>query len=179
MSPRMIDAACAMGLLVLLCSVYGLGAKPQLQRVAQLRAQEIALREQLGLSTQVTVGLDQMQTDVSHIEERLAAFEQQLPEDEHLDRFLRQLGQIAERTGLRVKLIKPGPLHAKPLYSQLPIAITAESPFPAFYDFLSALAEMPRLTKVEALNITRQDTGDLCDIELTVLIYVAKAIGES
>ena len=179
MSPRMIDIACAISLLLLLSSAYVLGAKPQFQRLAQLREQESVLREQLGLRGQVNVGLDQIQSAVSRIEERLETFDQQLPQDEQLDHFLRQLGQIAERTGFKVKLIKPGHLLEQPQYSQLPIAITAESPFPVFYDFLSALAEMPRLTKVDALRVSRQQTGDLCNIDLTVLIYMAKAIGES
>lgn len=176
---RAIDAAFAGGILLLVVLSVLILFQPQWQRLSALRARALTLRQQLTLSSQVRTGLAHLRADVTAVEQRLAAFDQQLPLEEHLDTYLRQIDQVARRTGFHVLQIKPGSLQQRELYSQLAIAMTAESPFPAFYGFLSALYDMPRLTKVESLSVTRRSDSDLCDIAITLVIYVAKGTHEA
>ena len=176
---KMIDAGFAAGILALLIGSFLLVFQPALQRVAYLRQQTHALAQQLEFSQQVRTGLGHIQAEVAAVEQQLAAFHEQLPLEEQLDTYLRQIDHIAKQTGFNVTLIKPGPIQHQELYSQLPIAISAESPFPEFYRFLAELHELPRLTKIDALSVVRKAETDVCDIALTLLIYVAKGSDET
>jgi Tfp pilus assembly protein PilO len=176
---KMLDAGFAAGIITLLLGSFLLLFRPALQRVSSLRQQTRVLTQQLELSSQVRTGLGHIQAEVAAVEQQLAAFHEQLPLEEQLDTYLRQIDQIAKQTGFNVTLIKPGTIQHQELYSQLPITISAASPFPEFYRFLGELHDLPRLTKIDALSVVRQGETDVCDIALTLLIYVAKAPDET
>lgn len=176
---KIIDVAFVSGISFLLLASYMAVFKPQMQRLVLLHSQERTLQEQLNLRTQVRVNLDHARSRVDEIEQRLAAFDRQLPTEAQLDTYLKHIDQAAKRTGFDVTLIKPGVISHEGLYSQLPIVIEAESPFPKFYSFLSELYDTQRLTKIDALTITRKHQSNVCDIALTLLIYTAKATDES
>jgi Tfp pilus assembly protein PilO len=179
MPAKTMNLLCVSTLLVLVLGSYLGLFRPQMQRLAALHSQERSLQQQSDLHAQVRVGVDQLQAQITASERRLTVFDQQLPHDAQLETFLRQLDQVAQRTGFTMTLIKPGQAQPGELYGTVPIAITAESSFPAFYNFLTALPELPRLTKIDALSITRKPESPVCDISFTLLVYVAKAMRES
>ncbi len=152
---------------------------PELQHLAHLQKQEQELLRQVSLSAQVQAGLEHLQAEVDAIDARLTVFDQQVPREEQLDAFLRQIDQAAKQTEFAMTQIKPGRPQDEALYSRLPIAITASSPFPSFYRFLSAIYAMPRLAKIEALSIVRKQESDLCDISFTLSVFMANVTGES
>jgi Tfp pilus assembly protein PilO len=153
--------------------------QPQWQRLAALRAQEQVLKQQVDLSPQLQAGFEHQQAEVRAIEQRLSAFDQQLPQEVQLETFLRQLDDVAQRTGFIMTQIQPGQLQPGELYSILPIAITAQASFPALYAFLAALPDIPRLTNIDALTVGRKSEQLVCDVTFTLLIYVAKSTRES
>ena len=167
------------GILLLLFGAYIGVFRPQLQRLAALRAQQHTLHRELNLAGQVHQGLDHMQTEVTAIERQLVAFDQQLPREVQFESFLRQIDQVARQTGLHVTLIKPGTVQPEELYSQFPVSINAEAPFPVFYSFLDALDNLPRFTKIETLSIARKGDTSVCTISLTLLIYMTEVRHES
>jgi Tfp pilus assembly protein PilO len=176
---KIINCTFTGAILVLLLGSYLIVFSPYIQRLGHLRSQASDLQQQLEFSAQLHTGLNHIQAEVAALEQRLAGFGQHLPQEAQLDNFLRQIDQAIKQTSFKVTMIKPGTWEHKALYSQLPITITAESRFPEFYDFLSALYEIPRLTKVDTLTIVRKDGSDVCDIALTLLIYMAKVTNES
>ena len=177
MQTKMLDLFFASGALVLLLSSFVGIYTPQIQHLTQLSSQKRTLQQQLETGAQVSLGLHHMQADLAATQQRLTAFEQQLPREAHLDSFLRQIDQAASHTGFKIITLKPGGLQHEALYSQMALTITAESRFPEFYNFLTVLSRMPRLTKIDDLLITRQNNNNICDITLTLLIYTAKATG--
>jgi Tfp pilus assembly protein PilO len=174
MTTKNIDLLCVSGVVVLLCSSYLWVLQPQWRRLKSLQAQERLLAQQVELHPQIQEGFAQLHTAVTVTEQRLIAFDQQLPHEVQLETFLRQLDQIAQRTSFTMTQIQPGQIQTAELYSTLALTITAEAAFPAFYDFLVALSEGPRLTNIDALTITRKPDSPLCDITFTLSIYMAK-----
>jgi len=171
----MIDLIAGSSILVLLLSSFLGIYRPQMQHLAQLQAQKQTLQQQLDVGSQVVMGLNQLQAEIATVKRRLKEFDQQLPREVQLDSFLLQIDRAASQAGFKITMIKPGSLHHEELYSQLAIAMTAESRFPEFYDFLSALSQIPRLTKIDDLMIVRKPNSSLCDITFTLIIYTAKA----
>jgi Tfp pilus assembly protein PilO len=152
---KIIDLLSASGMLVLLLSSFLGIYRPHMQRLAQLHTQQQTLQQQLDTGSQLVIGLNQIQAEIATIKQRLAEFDQQLPREAQLDSFLLQIDRAASQAGFKITMIKPGNIQHEELYSKIAIAITAESRFPEFYDFLSALSQLPRLTKVDDLMINK------------------------
>jgi Tfp pilus assembly protein PilO len=183
-SMKTIDLLGMSGVLGLVFGISWGFVQPQWQRHTALRAQEQVLQQQVDLSPQLQAGFAHQQAEVRAIEQRLSAFDLQLPQDVQLETFLRQLDDIAQRTGfimtqLQPGQLQPGQLQPGELYSILPIAITAEASFPVLYAFLAALSDIPRLTNIDALTVGRKAEQLVCDVTFTLLIYVAKSTRES
>ena len=176
---KTIDLLGLSGVLGLMLGISFGFVQPQWQRLAALRAQEQVLKQQVDLSPQLQAGFEHQQAEVRTIEQRLSAFDQQLPQEVQLETFLRQLDHVAQRTGFIMTQIQPGHVQSGELYSTLPIAITAEASFPALYAFLTALPDIPRLSNIDTLTVARKAASSVCDITFTLLIYAAKNTRES
>ncbi|GIX45909.1 MAG: hypothetical protein KatS3mg131_0120 [Candidatus Tectimicrobiota bacterium] len=156
-----------------------LGLRPLWQRLGWLQAQVRALQHELAIGEQVSTDVAQLQADIEATQQRLVAFDQQLPPTLALDGFLRRLDAVARQTGLQVSLIQPGVVQHGELYRALPLTITARAPFPVFFDFLVAVQAMPRLATVDALTIVSRPEEGVCDVTFTLSIYALASAHES
>lgn len=112
------------------------------------------------------------------IARRIAEVEDRLPSDKQVDAVIRQVSELAVRSGLN----PPAMQNAKPVpaaqYWEQPLDLKTSGTFRGFYDFLIELERMPRITRINSmtLNRARNEEGRM-DVEFTLSIYFQNAGG--
>jgi Tfp pilus assembly protein PilO len=76
------------------------------------------------------------------------------------------------KNSVKLEGITPGKLEKGTLYSRIPIAISANSEFKNFYSFLFQLENIPRITMTDSLSVTNQSKGNMCNIEMNLVVFV-------
>ncbi len=169
-----IDMAFVGGLLIAVALAGFKVYMPQVQRADAAKAATLASEAELSKSEQVAMDEQQMEQEVACIVAHLKDFDTRLPSATEIDKFLKQISEIAARHELKLDLVKPGEIEMRPLYAQLPITIAGTCRFPQFYGLLRDIREMPRLTKVADLRLeARADQPD-CKVEMTLLIFLCR-----
>lgn len=122
-------------------------------------------RTQLVKLQRVARRINDLQQEITRLEDSLAFFENRLPEEREIDVILREVWLIAEAKSLAARSIRTKASEVMPRYNSQPINMTLEGKFPAFYDFLLSLERLPRITKVRQMQITK---SPLAEGEVTV-----------
>lgn len=159
-------------LLALPLSSYFTVFKPQ-NRAIEAARQEIThkreLLEKLREETARNADLARANTEISS---RLAEIEARLPSTKELDEVVRRVSDMAVRAGLAAPAMTSAtPLEAA-LYREQPLSMKLSGTFDAFYQFLLDLEQMPRITRIPDLKMTRIITEDgRMNVEFTLSIY--------
>jgi len=113
-----------------------------------------------------------MASEIESLQKAITFLESKLPAATEMDNVLRQVWQAAKDNKLVVKSVR----NAKPIegvnYNEQPIRMVIEGPFyPGYFKFLSAVEQLPRLTKINEMKITAdpQNAGSIsADLILTI-----------
>ncbi len=101
------------------------------------------------------------------------AFEQRLPYARDVEIILRDIWQIAEEESLKAKSVVPDKPIKAAQYNELPIKIEIEGNFDGYYSFIKRIEELPRITKMPRIKISKvskHTTGDV-KTELRLSIF--------
>ena len=138
-----------------------------------LEWQKKALSKELANGKEVVLNLSRIKQEIEGIERRHREFENQLPNRKNVEDFIVQINDIANKSGLIISAIKPQGIIQKDIYSEVPITISASATFPEVYKFLILLKKIPRINKVESVNI--KNTGmktNQCDVSMLLKIFI-------
>ena len=136
--------------------------------IAERQSQLVALQN-------VSHKITDIQDEIRRLEEALAFFEHRLPQEREIDVILREVWRIAESKALVPRSIRTTAPETMARYSSQPITLSLEGSFESFYDFLMGLEQMPRLTKVRQLQISKMPTDDATvQADLLMDIYFEK-----
>jgi len=92
--------------------------------------------------------------------EAISIVEAKLPSVQNVDEVLRQVWKIARRHQLVIRKVEPKKRVSAQQYMELPISVELEGNFDGFYEFLSDLEQLPRLTRMKELSIKRLEQND-------------------
>ena len=120
----------------------------------------------------MTHELERIAEEIDYIQNNLEDFDRQLPEEKRIYDFLVEIDNLAKNNNVQLEGITPGKLIKGTLYSQVPVAISANSGFRDFYRFLFQLENMPRITMTEGLIVTSLPKGNRCSIEMDLAVFV-------
>lgn len=159
-------------LMALPASSYFTVFKPQNKAIEAAR-QEInhkrELLEKLREETARNADLARANTEIG---ERLADIEARLPSTKELDDVVRRVSDLAVKSGLAAPVLQSDTPVEAALYREQPLDMSLSGTFDSFYKFLLEIEQMPRITRIPDLKMTRITTEDgVMKVEFTLSIY--------
>lgn len=164
---KLLGLFSGLGLVVFYFMIY----RPGTSRIDQIR-QEIASTEaQIRQNQQAAQDLDVIKRDVQRLKEQLAR-SRQLPREQDLAGFLRQITGLAQQTGLQKFRCEPANVKRLELCQEMPISLKFTGGFMDVASFLRQTEEIPRMMRTRGLNLKSRDgKSGLVEAELMVSIF--------
>ena len=148
---------------------------PQRRELTQLKQEYQSAAQALQRDKNKALELAQLRGEVKQMTDRLAFFNQRLPDDQELGEFVGTASRNALVAGLTDMKYMPKGVVQDELYLRRPIEMTCTGRFADLFAFLLKLKDLPRLTHVQSLNLTNDAklTGD-CTIKMEMMIYFTR-----
>ena len=141
------------------------------------REQELELRQTFSVKKGMVVNLPAYQAQMIQIEEMLAELVQQLPNSSEVPSLLIDITEAGGRRGLEFVVFDPQQQEVGDFYSTLPILMEVKGGYHELANFISDLAQMPRIVTVEDLEITADEEGILTSsLVLKTYSYLAEGL---
>jgi len=111
----------------------------------QARTQELALRADFEFKQQKAANLEAYEQQLADMQELLKTMFRQLPSKTEMDKLLVDVSQTALAAGIDVQLFEPLAETYQDFYAERPISIRMLGDYHEFGDFVSAVAQLPRV----------------------------------
>lgn len=146
--------------------------RPQNAFISQAK-REIEHKHQLLDKLRETTARNQdLQKENEKIQENIHAIEARLPSNKEVDAVIRQVSDLAVESGLEPPNIESDKPVAAASYMEQPLKMKITGNFNGFYEFLVKLEQLPRITRVPDMKITRAtDVDGYMKAEFTLSIY--------
>jgi len=154
---------------------YVCGYRPCSLKQADLQMEINHKRRQLNdNNTQVAV-LPALIEAVNELQKRLEKYDKQLPRQQELDRFIKDINTMVHNASLRRVDVRPSVMPIRsPLFAEQPVSLKFEGDFMSVFSFLRQTEQMQRLTRVKELKLKNNDragkSGQV-EVELSMNIY--------
>jgi len=125
------------------------------------RAHEVELRQTFTIKKGMVVNLPAYQAQMVEIETMLADLVQQLPDSSEVPSLLIAITEAGARRGLEFVVFDPQEQELGDFYSTLPILMEVKGGYHQLANFISDLAQMPRIVTVGDMEITADEAGVL------------------
>ncbi|MBE31302.1 MAG: pilus assembly protein PilO [Acidiferrobacteraceae bacterium] len=125
------------------------------------QAYEAELRQTFTYKKGMVVNLPAYRAQMVEIEEMLAELVQQLPDSSEVPSLLIAITEAGARRGLEFVVFDPQEEELGDFYSTLPILMEVRGGYHQLANFISDLAQMPRIVTVGDMEITADEEGTL------------------
>jgi Tfp pilus assembly protein PilO len=153
-------------------SSYWLVFRPQNHQITLARGEvqhKQSLLEQLRQETARNADLERANAEMKA---NIAVIEARLPSNKEVDSIVRQVTDLAVQCGLDAPAIKSGKPVKAALYMEQPLEMKTSGDFNGFYQFMTKLEQLPRITRVPDMKLSRSDkTNGVMTAEFTLSIY--------
>ena len=141
------------------------------------RAQELELRRTFTIKKGMVVNLPAYQAQMIQIKAMLAELVRQLPDSSEVPSLLIDITEAGGRRGLEFVVFDPQEQELGDFYSTLPILMEVKGNYHQLANFISDLAQMPRIVTVGDLEITADEDGGLTSsLVLQTYSYLAEGL---
>ena len=141
------------------------------------RAQELELRQTFTVKKGMVVNLPAYQAQMIQIKEMLAELVRQLPDSSEVPSLLIDITEAGGRRGLEFVVFDPQEQELGDFYSTLPILMEVKGNYHQLANFISDLAQMPRIVTVGDLEINADEDGGLTSsLVLKTYSYLAEGL---
>jgi type IV pilus assembly protein PilO len=146
--------------------------RPQNQEIERAKTEMEHKRSMLDRLAAETARNADLKKANEDIRASVASVEARLPTGKEVDSIVRQVSELAAKVGLDAPAMKSAKPVEAALFMEQPLEMVITGEFKAFYEFLLALEQLPRITRVPDMKIRRHDTenGHL-RAEFTLSIY--------
>jgi Tfp pilus assembly protein PilO len=160
------------GIVLVTAAFLSLVTGPQMSRIQTVMDQIDSEEHDQEVADETSHRIAVLEREVTRLQERTAAFSDQIPVGENLGRFLQDLGRFAEQRQVQLGEIEPGdPLQSDKVIA-LPITFNVHGPFKQVFDLIQDVEQMPRLTLVERLETSTDDqTPGTVTAQLRLRVY--------
>jgi type IV pilus assembly protein PilO len=143
------------------------------EQVSHLQDVLSKLREETSKNEDLVRANDEMKSAIKGIEERL-------PTNQEIDQIVRQVSERAVQAGLQPPAIRASRPKQAGLYMEQPLDMEVLGGFDGFVNFLTAVEQMPRLTRIHDMKIADRSTDeDEVRITFTLSIYFLENSGQT
>ncbi|MCC6429116.1 MAG: type 4a pilus biogenesis protein PilO [Phycisphaerales bacterium] len=106
------------------------------------------------------------------MKQRIQTIEDRLPSDKEVDSIVRQVSDVAVSCQLGAPTVANVKPRQEAMYMEQPLDMTLSGHWTGFYDFLSRVEQLPRITRISNMILKRDDKGDGdMKAEFTLSIY--------
>ncbi|HEY7115568.1 MAG TPA: type 4a pilus biogenesis protein PilO [Tepidisphaeraceae bacterium] len=145
-----------------------------------LRADTQQKRKQLVDLKQSTSGNEDWNQKFAELKQAISFFESKLPQEREIDKILKEVWQMAEANSLQTRTVKTLRSERGASYSEQPIEMSLAGDFNGFYVFLQQLENMPRITRVTNMSLTKMaDRDGAMQAKMTLSIFFEPDAGGS
>lgn len=160
--PLVPRVAVLVGLLALaLVAAWWFDWSSQMDALEQQRQEEIKLKEEWTGKKRQAVNLDEYKKQLAEIDRQFGALLKQLPNRTEMEGLLVEVNQAGRGRGLQFDLWKPGAEGMKEFYAELPIAMRVVGGYHDLGNFVSDVAQLPRIVTLRDLFIEQSKEGGL------------------
>lgn len=115
---------------------------------------------------------EDLQRANEEIQANIQSIEARLPSNKEVDAVVRQVSDLAVESGLEPPNIESDKPVAAALYMEQPLKMKIKGNFTGFYEFLVKLEQLPRITRIPDMKITRATDNDgYMNAEFVLSIY--------
>ena len=133
--------------------VFFLYVQPTMEDIVRRRAELGRLEKELIDKQAIANNLDQSKRDMAVLERRLAQALTELPNEANIDELIRSLSEIGTKSGLTIRVIEPRGENKKPLYAELPIAMSVDGSYHEIAVFLDSVSKLARIVNVTNIKM--------------------------
>lgn len=164
---KLLGVLSGLGVVIFYLVLY----RPGTSRLNQIRQEIASTESQIRQNQQAAQDLDLIKRDVQRLKEQLAR-SRQLPKEQDLAGFLREITGLAQQTGLQKFRCEPANIKRLELCKEMPISLKFTGGFMDVSAFLRQTEEMPRMMRTRGLNLKSRDgKSGLVEAELMVSIF--------
>ena len=142
----------------------------QLTMLETREREERTLKEDWLSKKRQAVNLAEYRRQLSEIDRQFGALLKQLPNRSEIESLLADINQAGLGRGLQFDLFKPGAEASKDFYAELPIAVRVTGSYHDLGEFVSDVAQMPRIVTLNDIAIEAQKEGNL-KFDATAVTY--------
>ncbi|HEX8521799.1 MAG TPA: type 4a pilus biogenesis protein PilO [Tepidisphaeraceae bacterium] len=163
---------------LILVGFYVFGYRPFSTRLADLQLEiDHSSSELLKNTSQVRI-LPAVMVAVNDLKSRLEKYDKQLPRQQELDRFIKDINTMVHNAQLQKLSYTPSvmPIRSE-LFAEQPVSFKFEGDFLKVFSFLRQTEQMQRLTRVRELKIknsNRSSKAGQVEVELSMNIYFSE-----
>jgi type IV pilus assembly protein PilO len=151
--------------------------EPRNQDIEESRQEIAKMETTLVRLDQLTREVGDVREAISEAEVRLAEFRQNIPDADEVDDMLAEIHRIGERNSLSIASIEDQG------YAEIPLSMQIEGQFKGLYRFLIDLERLPRIIRVQNLELERnmvesrgrkvddEVVHGMIDASMTLVIY--------
>jgi len=132
--------------------------------------EELTLKEDWLSKKRQAVNLAEYRRQLSEIDRQFGALLKQLPNRSEIETLLADINQAGLGRGLQFELFKPGSEGSKDFYAELPIAVRVTGSYHDLGEFVSDVAQMPRIVTLNDIAIEAMKEGNL-KFDATAVTY--------
>ena len=132
--------------------------------------EEATLKEDWVGKKRQAVNVPEYRRQLSEIDRQFGALLKQLPNRSEMEALLADINQAGLGRGLQFELFKPGSEVMKDFYAELPIAVRVIGNYHDLGEFVSDVAQMPRIVTLNDIAIETQKDGVL-KFDATAVTY--------
>ena len=149
---EVIFAAVMLGMLG--ASYFVVFTKQDAKRKAKEEQRDVKQRALLDLDT-ASASVRDVEKKIKELQNAVTYFESRLPQVKEMDKVLKEVWQLADQNGLRTQTVKTPRSQRMNGYSEQTVELNLSGEFTGFYEFLLKLEQLPRLTRVTKMNLTK------------------------
>ena len=155
--------------------------QPRNEDIKQARQEILSMDTTLARLDMLTDQVGDVRDHISEAEVRLAEFGRIIPNAEEVEDLLAEMHRIADTNRLSIDSIRSLKQNTVQGYLEIPHRVAIKGDFKAIYDFLSDLERLPRLARIQSLEIernlvasTRNDDDrpfGMLEAEMVIVVY--------
>ncbi len=133
-------------------------------------------KETFDVKQRRAANLNALKEQMIEMEQSFGDMLRQLPNQTEIAGLIVDVSQAGLSAGLEFDLFKPRPEVPAEFYSKLPIDISVHGDYHQFGEFISGIAQLPRIVTTHNINISKLDNGKLA---MSAVAITYRAIGEN
>ena len=149
----------------------------QRQTLNDVVAEEDELKEEFERKQRRSANLDALKEQMLEMEQSFGDMLRQLPNRTEIAGLIVDVSQTGLSAGLEFELFQPQAEQPAEFYARLPISIRVSGNYHEFGEFVSGLAQLPRIVTTHDISIQRAQGTENLTMSATAMTY--RALGDS